>query len=432
MSRLGFPFPMRRGGSVAVALAAVATLHVVGAAPEPSASSEQSAPSEQSASSAEVRALWVTRSTLTTPAAVRQMVQAAQDGGFNTLVVQVRGRGDAYYRSTIEPRASEIGPYPDFDPLQETLTLARRAGVRVHAWVAVNLISSAVALPGSRQHIIYRRPEWLMVPRAIAAEMRGIDPRSPEYLGRLVRWTRANRDEVEGLYASPVHPAAAAHVVRVVADLVTRYDIDGVHLDYVRYPNDQFDYSRATLQQFKLTVRPQLPEPERRAADAQDAIDPLAYPSLFPDRWVAFRQSRLTTLVMRIRTAIKAVRPEILLSAAVVPDAGLAASTRLQDWRTWLDQSLIDVLCPMAYTQDLQVFEQQVASARDFAGGVPVWAGVGAYRLTRDATLSHIAAARRQRAAGVILFSYDALVAPPNSLTTLAELARAAFGSGSH
>lgn len=379
----------------------------------------------------EVRALWVTPATLATPAGIAQMVRAAQDSGFNTLIVQVRGRGDAYYRSKFEPRAAEIERLPDFDPLAETLTRAHQAGLKVHAWVAVNLVSSAVDRPRARQHIIYRQPDWLMVPRELAAEMLNIDPRSPEYVGRLARWTRAHANEVEGLYASPIHPWVATHVTAVVEDIVSNYDIDGVHLDYVRYPGEEFDYSRPALQQFKVAIRPQLSDDERRRADAQEHIDPLAYPNLFRERWTSFRQSRLTTLIMRVRTAIKTAKPNVVLSAAVLPDVTLAKASRLQDWRLWLDQSLLDVLCPMAYTEDVDAFSEQIRNAQDFAGDVPVWAGVGAYRLSSTATLAHIAAARHLKAAGIILYSYDSLIAPPNSTTSLAELGRAAFGAGS-
>jgi len=379
----------------------------------------------------EVRALWVTRGTLATPTGIAQMVRAAQDGGFNTLIVQVRGRGDAYYRSKFEPRAAELERLPDFDPLAETLTRAHQAGLKVHAWVAINLVSSAVDLPRSRQHIIYRQPDWLMVPRELAAEMMNVDPRSPEYVGRLARWTRAHARDVGGLYASPIHPWAATHVTAVIDDIVSNYEIDGVHLDYVRYPGEEFDYSRPALQQFKVAIRPQLSDDERRRADAQERIDPLAYATLFKERWTSFRQSRLTTLLMRVRTAIKAAKPEIILSAAVLPDATHAKESRLQDWRLWLDQSLLDALCPMAYTQDVDAFSDQVRGAQDVAGDVSVWAGVGAYRLSSTATLAHIAAARRLKAAGIILFSYDSLITPPNSASSLAELGRAAFGAGS-
>ena len=383
-------------------------------------------------SSQDVRALWVTRATLNSPAAVTKMVAAARASGFNTLLVQVRGRGDAYYQSTLEPRASELSAHPAFDPLASTITQAHAAGLRVHAWVAVNLVSSATTLPSSREHVVYRHPDWLMVPRALAAELRTIDIRSPEYLGRLARWSRQHADDVEGLYTSPLHAAAAGHVAAVVRELVTGYALDGVHLDYVRFPGEEFDYSRGALEQFKQSVQPDLSAAERTTLRSRESLDPLAYPNFFPERWKAFRRSRLTSLVMRLRTAIKDVRPTALVSAAVIPDAAEAYQSRLQDWRTWLDQSLIDVLCPMAYTQDPRQFEAQVALAQDYAGGRPVWTGIGAYRLAPATTLQFIAAARRLGTSGIVLFSYDALVAPPYSASTLTDLGRAAFGAGSH
>lgn len=379
----------------------------------------------------ETRALWVTRSTLTSPDAIARMVGAARDGGFNTLLVQVRGRGDAYYQSTLEPRANDLASRPGFDPLAETLTRAHAAGIAVHAWLAVNLVASAYELPASRQHLVYRQPDWLMVPREIAAEMVDVDPRSPEYLGRLARWTRAHSSEVEGLYASPIHPWMATHLAAVVKELVSSYELDGVHLDYVRYPGEDFDYSRTAVQQFKLAVRAEISEDERRTADAREALDPFAYANLHRDRWAAFRRSRLTALVMRLRTTIRDARPSALVSAAVVPDAQEAFAGRLQDWRTWLDQDLIDVLCPMAYATSAAVFERQIDAAKELAGSHAVWAGVGAYRLDADRTIAHITSARRLGAEGIALFSYESLIAPPNSLATLAALGRRAFGSAS-
>ena len=183
---------------------------------------------------------------------------------------------------------------------------------------------------------------------------------------------------------------------------------------------------------FKATILPGLTDKERREAAAREVLDPAAYPNLFAERWDEFRRNRLTELVVKVRTAVKAARPATLVSAAVVPDARHAASSRLQDWRGWLDQSLLDVLVPMAYTTDAKLFQQQVAAARDYAGEVPVWAGIGAYHLPQAQTLQHIAAARKLGAAGIILFSYDALIAPPNSAGSLSELGRAAFGAGSH
>ena len=383
----------------------------------------------QRAQPEQTRALWVTRATLASPEAIKQLVSSAEAGGFNTLLVQVRARGDAYYTSTLEPRASELAAKPAFDPLATVIALAHASDITVHAWIAVNLVSSSVSLPASREHVVYRAPEWLMVPRELAAEMKKVDLRSPAYLGRLARWTRAHSTSVEGLYTSPLHPAAQEHVAAVAGEIAAQYAVDGIHLDYVRFPNDDFDYSPSALELFKQSVRPDLSDAERQDAAAREVLDPAAYPNLFPERWADFRRSRLTSLVLKIRTAVKTARPAAMVSAAVVPDAQDAFDTKLQDWRGWIDRSLLDVLVPMAYTTDVDVFQKQIAAARDYAGSRPLWAGIGAYQLSSVQTLGHIAAARKLGAAGISLFSYEALVAPPNSSDAVSELGRAAFGT---
>ncbi len=423
-----YTFAMRPVNHTRLLLACAAVFTLFSTSGPSSVRAQTAAPRPAS----EVRALWVTRTTLTSPESIARMIRAAQAGGFNTLLVQVRGRGDAYYLGTAEPRASDLAGRPGFDPLATILEQGHAAGLRVHAWVAVNLVSSAFELPASRQHVLYRQPDWLMVPREIAAEMRRVSPRSPEYIGRIARWTRANSTTVEGLYTSPLHAGVVDHVATVVKELVTKYDVDGVHLDYIRFPNDDFDYSRGALEQFKADVQPHLTPAERRATNAQEARDPFAYINAYPDRWSTFRRSRLTALVMRLRTVIKTARPSTTVSAAVVPDAEQALHERHQDWRTWLDQGLIDVLCPMAYSADAQVFARQIAAAQALAGDRPVWAGVGAYRLPAAQTVAHIAAARRLGTAGIALFSYDALIAPPNSAAFLQDIGRVAFGLGSH
>ena len=414
-----FPLPsgamLRLGGAIALYVVLSSAAFHAGAAPtDPSPT----------------RALWVTRTTLNSREAIQQMVQSADAGGFNTLMVQVRGRGDAYYNSTLEPRAAEIAARPGFDPLATTLELAHAAGLRVHAWVNVNLISSAASLPAAREHLIYRSPEWLMVPKELAAQMRTVDVRSPAYLGQLARWTRAHAGEIEGLYSSPLIPASADHTLAVIAEIARNYAIDGVHLDYARYPSDAFDYSPAAIEQFKLSILPGLTAKERQEAGAREAIDPLAYPNLYGDQWGDFRRARLTALMMRVRTAVRSARPGLVFSAAVTPDAQQAFQTRLQDWRTWLDESILDVLCPMAYTTDAEVFQQQIAAAKGYAGDRPVWAGIGAFRLSTEQTVHNVAMALRLGASGVILFSYDALTAPPNTVGSITELGRAAFGAG--
>jgi uncharacterized lipoprotein YddW (UPF0748 family) len=355
--------------------------------------------------SEEVRALWVVRTTLTSPEAVRTLVAAARAGGFNTLLVQVRGRGDAYYQGGLEPRPAALAAQPGFDPLAETIAHAHDAGLTVHAWINVNLVAG-LELPASREHVVYRHPEWLMVPRPLAAELTGVDPRSPEYLGRLARYARSRSAEVEGIYLSPVPPAAADYTTGIVRDIAARYLVDGIHLDYIRYPDEDFDYGRQSIAEFHRSV----PESLRT-----------------PERWRAFRADRLTSLLTRVRAAVHDVRPDAILSAAVAPDAAEAAAHRLQDWHGWLRNDLLDVICPMAYTTDAALFATQIAAVRQAAGERPTWAGIGAYRLSAGQIAANVQTARKLGVSGIILFSYDSLTDPAHGQNYLTQVGRAAF-----
>lgn len=379
------------------------------------------------APTAEVRALWVTRASLTSPASIASLVDSASASGFNTLLVQVRGRGDAYYASTIEPRADALtGQDADFDPLDVVLRLAHAQGLRVHAWIDVNLVSSATEFASSRSHIVWRHPDWLMVPRPLAYDLAHTDVRSPEYVGKLARWTRA-ADDVEGLFASPILPDAANHVVRVIDDVVQRYPVDGVHLDYIRYPGPQFDYNLGALQAFRQDLDAAMTPAERRRFDPSSVAALIAATDTYPERWTGFRRSRLNALVLRIRTVVKKRRPDAILSAAVYPDAQEASSVRFQDWSMWVENRWLDVVCPMVYTPDAQTFATQVASVRQVAGTRPVWAGIGAYRLSAAQTVDNILTARKLGANGIVLFSYDSLVHPPRGAEYLTSVSRDAF-----
>jgi uncharacterized lipoprotein YddW (UPF0748 family) len=363
-------------------------------------------------STTETRALWVLRTSLASPSSIATLIRTARDHGFNTLLVQVRGRGDAYYNGGVEPRAAELSRQPaTFDPLKTVLDAAHGAGLRVHAWVNVNLVSSAADLPIAATHIVHRHPEWLMVPRDLAQELARVKEESPGYVGKIARWTRAQTN-VEGLYVSPILPGAADHVDAVVRDLVTRYPIDGVHLDYARYPSERFDYGRGAIRLFRDAVRPSLSFEQRRELDAREALDPLVYPDTFQADWKAFRIGRMTSLVARLRSTIKSARAGTLVTVATAPDLDEARDHRLQDWAAWLQGRLVDAVCPMAYTQEPARFAEQIAAARDVAGGGAIWAGIGAYRLPPAQTIENIETARRLGAAGVILFSYDSLIDP--------------------
>ena len=369
------------------------------------------APSSTSPRVSETRGLWVVRSTLVHPDSVRAMVARAAGAGFNTLLVQVRGRGDAYYSGGIEPRADGIQDRPAFDPLALTLREAHARGIEVHAWMNVHLISSASVISRAPTHLVHSRPGLLAVPKELARELYDVDPASSRYFERLVVHALANPDGVEGLYTSPSAPEVKERVYAVAMDLVERYEIDGIHLDYVRYPSAAFDYSRGALDRFRTWIDGRITDDQRAEFVSASEQNPLAFVEAFPEPWAEFRRDQITDLVERIYVGVKHRRPEVLVSAAVFPDAQESFLHRYQDWEGWLRRGIVDVVALMAYNPDDGLFDRAISHAAEVGGPERVWAGVGAYLTTYEGTLSKIDITQRIGVRGFLLFSYDWAVA---------------------
>ncbi len=356
----------------------------------------------------EVRALWVVRFTMTSEESARAMVERASQAGINTLIVQVRGRADAFYRSSLEPRAEPMRASRDFDPLEFVIEEAHKRGMAVHAWVNTHLVWGPAELPRSPTHMVRANPEWLAVPRDLAPSLAAVDPRDPAYVRALVRYAEERPETVEGLYSSPSHPAVQDRVHSIWLDLARRYDLDGIHFDYIRFPSEDFDYSLGALERFRLWARPQIPAARFGALDASSMRDLFAFVDGEPELWAEFRRTHISDLVRRIYRDVKQVRPDLLVSAAVVPEVDRAYGSRFQDWTAWLEDGILDIAVPMAYTTDSDRFGSLIRTARDAAGERRrVWAGIGAYLNTEEGTLGMIDRARAEDAGGVVLFSYD-------------------------
>jgi uncharacterized lipoprotein YddW (UPF0748 family) len=342
--------------------------------------------------------------------------------------VQVRGRGDAYFSGGVEPRAASLAGQPSgFDPLAHTIARARAAGLRVHAWMNVNLIAGVGDMPVDSRHVVVRHPEWLMVPRELADALTRVEPSDPEYVKRLVEYAGARPNEIEGLYLSPLTDASAEYTASVIADVVRRYDIDGVHLDYARYPSEVFDYSRTAMDAFRASVLPHLVPDERMRLDLRRSTTSTIYADMFPERWRNFRRDQLTKLVVRIRDVVKAARPAAVFSAAVLPDAADATERRFQDWPGWLLYGLLDVVCPMVYTTDPDLFATHIRAVRALGRREAVWGGIGAYRLSPQEVVGRVRLAQSLDVGGIVLFSYDSLAGGPLGPLQVVGVGRAAF-----
>ncbi len=363
----------------------------------------------------EVRALWVVRTTLTSPEKIRAMVQAAKNNGFNTLIVQVRGRGDAYYRSRHEPRAPELKDQPAlFDPLALTLVEAKKFGLEVHAWLNTSLLANLDALPTDPRHVYNRHPEWLAVPKPVASELYKMSPRDPRYRARIVEWSKANRGELEGIYTGPANPKVREHILNIWMDVLKNYEVDGLHFDYVRLASPDFDYSHTSLNNFKKWLEPSLTREQRGQLKRGLELNALAAAESHAEKFGEFQRAQITMLVQRIYREVKKRKPQVTVSAAVFANDQNAYDRRFQDWRRWLAMGILDVVCPMAYSTDTAVFRKQIeiATTSAHAGGRSVWAGIGAYRIPSESTVEKINVARTLGADGIVLFSYDFTVRP--------------------
>ena len=183
------------------------------------------------------------------------------------------------------------------------------------------------------------------------------------------------------------------HTLAVIIDLVRRYEVDGIHLDRVRYANRNYSF-----------------DPRSNAAAGSEKT---------PER-NQWQRDRITDLVRRIKTEVSAIRPGLWITAAVWPyyldkwGWGLSEGYHdyYQDSKGWLTSGVVDAIAPMLYTGVSDDFERWQILMDDFLAysvGNPVYPGIGADYDDFEAIVQRIEAARQAGAAGHAVFSYGAL-----------------------
>jgi uncharacterized lipoprotein YddW (UPF0748 family) len=331
--------------------------------------------------------LWVLRGSLLRAADIDRLLERAREVGVRGLLVQVVGRGDAFYRSDLLP-CSEALPDPAFDALGYLLPRAHAAGLEVHAWMNCCLVWSAPRRPRDARHVLNAHPEWVA--------------RMPD--GR--RMTRLGPEErrrlgVEGIYLSPAHPRVRAWIARIAQEIAARYAVDGVHLDYIRQPGVAVGYDPTTRARFALEtgVDPErfrrVPAPERAAVDSA---------------WGAFQRAQVTAIVRDVRDSLAVVRPGLPLSAAVLADTLTAERALAQSWRAWLRAGLLDRAFVMSYAPEVQtVLDQLLSYCGDSGAPGQVVPGIAVFNSSAAAAAAKIKGARELGYPLVALYSYDSL-----------------------
>lgn len=330
--------------------------------------------------------LWVVRTSLVDPQDIPRLVERARAMGARGLLVQVVGRGDAWYRSDLLPPPEALAD-PMRDPLGELLPLAHAAGLEVHAWMNACLVWSADQRPRDPRHVMNAHPEWVA---------RLENGRSMAALSRAAR----ERLQVEGIFLSPAHPGVRTHLARVAQELVARYPVDGLHLDYIRQPSVAIGYDATSRARFAL---------EHQADPGAFTRLPAAERAAMERAWDRFQRDQVTAIVREVRDSVSAARPGLPISAAVLADTLSAQRRNRQDWSAWLRSGLLDRAFPMCYAPPVQTVLDQLLAMSAQLGVDRVVPGIAVYNAPPSAAAAKIKGARALGYPTVALYSYDSL-----------------------
>jgi len=293
-----------------------------------------------------IRAVWVTRWDYKSERDIAHVMDNCKRAGFNTVLFQVRGAGTAFYRSKLEPWADELGGRdPGYDPLAVACREAHRRGMQLHAWANVIPGYRGKQPPDNSRQLYHARADWF--------------------------WRdKLGRRQPLGWYSSlnPCYPEVRRYLTDVMREIVAGYPVDGLHLDYIRFPNEHSPaYSDGA------TV-PDYPRDPRTVAMFQRATGQT--PESAPSAWAAWRTEQITQLVRDIRAMVNAERPGAVLSAAVGANMVKAKQHHYQDAPRWLMDGLVDAVFPMNYGDSMPEFELQLRAWLALATPQPIVTGI--------------------------------------------------------
>ena len=243
---------------------------------------------------------------------LRDILDQLKEANFNTVMLQTRLRGDLIYPSSIEtfPEAltGRTGRNPGYDPLAFAIEECHKRGMELHAWI--------VTIPAGNN-------------------------RQVKLLGKhsVVRKNRKICKQHQGAwYLDPGHPETADYLVGIIKEIVSRYDVDGVHFDYIRYPENARRFPDK--------------ETHRKYGKGKDL-----------KQW---RRDNITSIARRLHQEVKQLKPWVKVSSSPVGkfrDTNRYSSlgwnayeTVYQDAQGWLEEGIHDALFPMMYFKDNHFF----------------------------------------------------------------------------
>ncbi len=178
-----------------------------------------------------------------------------------------------------------------------------------------------------------------------------------------------------------------------------KYDIDGIHLDYMRFPITQmYSYDSLTCEAFKKIYGY---TPVEVSHDCG---------SMIWCEWIKWNAKQVTELLAGMRQVIKESGRNIVLGVDVFPDAETSDVLIAQEWAKWAGTGLIDFICPMLYTNNTGLFREYLRNALEIAGNsCRVYPGIGVHTSHNDITkallVQEVTIAREENTNGMVFFS---------------------------
>lgn len=321
---------------------------------------------------AETRAVWIDYQTFEGaqyPDDFREIVRRLHDANINMIFPETIYNGGTLYPSAV---ATQHEIYEDlgFDPLLVIINEAHKLGMEVHPWVWT--------FCGGYWHkfgpILEEHPEW------VELDEEGRTFSNWEYG---TAWINAS------------HVEAREYLLTLFNELITKYDVDGLHVDYIRYNEDgigHFGFSDYSKEAFKKDTGLDLDQITIGSRD-----------------WIKFndwREDNVTSFVKEVNEMLKSTDPNLLLSAAVVPDPDHSRTNVLQNWKHWVDNGYLDFVMTMDYRNDTPGFKANAQKGLQVVDDKAwVYPGLGLYVNDRFNNFGQIKSTRTVGATGVALFS---------------------------
>ncbi|MGP1375642.1 MAG: glycoside hydrolase family 10 protein [Almyronema sp.] len=355
-------------------------------------------PTENRFAQPEIRAMWLDRGSIVR-AGSRQGLAVLFDrmaaAGINTVFFETVNAGYPIYPSRIAPEQNPLSRH--WDPLEAAVELAHERNIELHAWIWTfaagnqlhnQLLNQPADYPGP---LISRHPTWA-----------GYDNR-----GNLIPSGQTKP------FLDPANPEVRRYLLRLVEEIITRYDVDGLQLDYIRYPfqdpsaDRTYGYGLAARQQFqRLTGVDPLTLSPRDDASATEA-ERTRQRHLW-NRWTEFRIEQVSSFVEDVSQLVRRQRPDVILSTAVFAKPEHERLQKIQqDWGTWATEGTIDWVVLMSYALDTNRLEQltQPWLVDNTFGSTLIIPGIRLLNLPEAAALDQIQALRDLPAGGYALFA---------------------------